>query len=138
MVNNMAEPKNAKEKTEMKNEKKSFKEKLIKVPKISRKKEDKAVKEEPTTLTSKDPYDILKFVLMTEKAVRMIESQNKLVFIVDRKSDKTEIKSAAENAFGTKIYDVKTMIDQMGRKKAFVKFAKSGEAGEIAIRLGII
>lgn len=65
MVNNMAEPKNAKEKTEMKNEKKSFKEKLIKVPKISRKKEDKAVNEEPTTLTSKDPYDILKFVLMT-------------------------------------------------------------------------
>jgi ribosomal protein L23 len=85
-----------------------------------------------------DPYDILKFVLMTEKAVRMVELQNKLVFVVDRKADKPTITSAAESAFGSKVTSVETMIDQSGRKKAFVKFEKPGEAGEIAIRLGII
>lgn len=91
-----------------------------------------------TALPANDPYDTLKFVLMTEKSVRMIESQNKLVFVVDRKSGKKEIRNAAEGAFNTKVMSVKTMIDQSGRKKAFVKFEKPGEAGEIAIRLGII
>ncbi|MCX6815714.1 MAG: 50S ribosomal protein L23 [Candidatus Aenigmarchaeota archaeon] len=85
-----------------------------------------------------DPYDVLKFVLMTEKAVRQIEAQNKLVFIVDRRAKKPKIKQAAEAAFNSKITSVQTMIDQAGRKKAFIKFEKAGEAGEIAIRLGII
>ena len=68
----------------------------------------------------------------------MIELQNKLVFIVNRKSTKDQIKSAAESVFQTKIDDVNTMIDQKGRKKAFIKFHEPGQAGEIAIRLGII
>jgi ribosomal protein L23 len=54
------------------------------------------------------------------------------------KSDKHGIRKAVEAAFQTHISDVNTMIDQKGRKRAFVKFAKPGEAGEIAIRLGII
>ncbi|MBI2579194.1 MAG: 50S ribosomal protein L23 [Candidatus Aenigmarchaeota archaeon] len=89
-------------------------------------------------VSAKDSLDTLKFVLMTEKAVQLIETQNKLVFIVDRGSAKNEIKKAAEDVFNTKVNGVTTTIDQEGRKKAFVKFAKEGEAGEIAIRLGII
>lgn len=85
-----------------------------------------------------DPFDVLRFVLMTEKSIQLIESQNKLVFIVDRRKDKTEIKRAIESAFQSKVQKVNTMIDQLGRKKAFVKFRESGQAGEIAIRLGII
>lgn len=85
-----------------------------------------------------DPYDIIKFVLMTEKAIRFIESQNRLVFVVDRKARRQEIKKAIESAFSSKITDVNVLIDQKGRKRAFVKFEKPGEAGEIAIRLGII
>jgi len=103
--------------------------------------EEKKVKEEIKQEVSPliaDPYEVLKFVLMTEKSVRMIEAQNKLVFIVSRKADRKEIKSAAESAFNSKVADVETLIDQRGRKKAFVKFEKPGEAGEIAIRLGII
>ncbi|MBI3190562.1 50S ribosomal protein L23 [archaeon] len=104
------------------------------MPKLGKKKE--AVVEEKKF--EGDPYDVLKFVLMTEKAVRMVELQNKLVFVVDRKADKPTIRLAAEAAFNSKITGVETMIDQSGRKKAFVKFEKPGEAGEIAIRLGII
>ncbi|MDI6721111.1 MAG: 50S ribosomal protein L23 [Candidatus Aenigmarchaeota archaeon] len=85
-----------------------------------------------------DPYDIIKFVLMTEKAIRFIETQNRLVFVVDRRSGRKDIKKAVETAFKTKISDVNVLIDQKGRKRAFVKFEKPGEAGEIAIRLGII
>ncbi len=85
-----------------------------------------------------DPFGTLRFVLMTEKAVQMIEAQNKLVFIVDRRSDKKEIKQAIEQAFQSSVKRVNTMIDESGRKKAFVKFREPGQAGEIAIRLGII
>ena len=85
-----------------------------------------------------DPFGTLRFVLMTEKAVQMIEAQNKLVFIVRRNSTKDGIKNAAESAFKSPIKDVQTLIDQKSRKKAFIKFAKEGDAGEIAIRLGII
>jgi large subunit ribosomal protein L23 len=105
---------------------------------LGSKKAQKEAKEKVISLPSRDPYDVLRFVLMTEKSVRQIEIQNKLIFIVDRKCGKKEIRSAAENAFKSEIADIKTVIDQRGRKKAFVKFAKPGEAGEIAIRLGII
>jgi large subunit ribosomal protein L23 len=85
-----------------------------------------------------DPYTILKFVLMTEKCVRMIEGENKLVFIVERKSDKGEIKAAFEQAFNAKVENVTTVIDQKSRKKAFIKLKEAGAAGDIAVRLGII
>ncbi len=81
---------------------------------------------------------IIEFVLMTEKAIQSIEKENQLTFIVKRKANKNEIKKSIESLFNTKIKSVKTLIDQKGRKKAFVKFEKEGEAGEIAIRLGII
>lgn len=101
------------------------------------KKKEQPRKEETLSL-KRDSYEVLKFVLMTEKAVRQIELQNKLVFIVDRKSDKSEIKAAAQAAFNSQISGVTTVIDQSGRKKAFVKFREPGAAGDIAVRLGII
>ncbi|MBI2971976.1 MAG: 50S ribosomal protein L23 [Candidatus Aenigmarchaeota archaeon] len=85
-----------------------------------------------------DPYAVLKFVVMTEKAVQHIERQNKLLFIVDRKANKQQIRQSAAQAFKANVSSVNTVIDQNGRKKAFIKFVKAGEAGEIAIRLGII
>ena len=85
-----------------------------------------------------DPFETIQFVLMTEKCVRMIEAQNKLVFVVRRNSDKKAVKKAVENAFQSAVAGITTMIDQDGRKRAFVKFDKAGVAGEIAIRLGII
>ena len=129
----MVENKTKNEKVEKKEERKSALKKIAGVMKV--KKEPK--EEEPKKIIE-DPFGILKFVLMTEKSVNMIEAQNKLVFIVDRRSTKDEIKNASETAFQTPIVDVKTMIDQKGRKKAFIKFKEPGQAGEIAIRLGII
>lgn len=95
-------------------------------------------KELPAPVQMDDPFRILRFVLMTEKSVQVIEKQNKLVFIVDRGADKKNIKAAVESAFNAPITGVQTMIDQQGRKKAFVKFRNAGAAGDIAIKLGII
>lgn len=114
-------------------ESKPKKESRLKMPKIRAEKK----KDEVVAQTS-DPYEVLRFVLMTEKAVRMVEAQNKLVFIVDRRYDKKEIKKAAETAFESAIESVNTSIDQKGRKKAYIRFVKPGQAGDIAVRLGII
>jgi large subunit ribosomal protein L23 len=113
-------------------------------------KEKKAKKEKPARVKKQkperkvvldktiDPFETVQFVLMTEKCVRMIESQNKLVFVVRRTADKKKIKKAIENAFQSPIESVTTMIDQRGRKRAFVRFSNAGAAGDIAIKLGII
>ena len=105
-------------------------------------KREKKVREAPEEIkqeiTQTEPFDVIKFVVMTEKAIQLIESQNKLVFVVDRNAEKKDIKKAVENAFSANVSNVQTMIDQLGRKKAFVRFAKAGEAGEIAIKLGIL
>ena len=39
---------------------------------------------------------IIKYPLSTEKAIRLMESENKLVFVVDDKASKQEIKKAIE------------------------------------------
>ncbi len=102
---------------------------------LGQKKVQEEVKELAQTI---DSFAVIKFVVMTEKAIQLIEKQNKLVFVVDRGATKDEIRKAAESAFSANVSKVQTNIDQLGRKKAFVRFAKPGEAGEIAIRLGII
>ena len=83
-------------------------------------------------------FHSIKFVLMTEKSVRIVEAQNKLVFITRRDARRDEIKKAVETAFGSPVEKVSTLIDQAGRKKAFVKFRNAGAAGDIAIKLGVI
>lgn len=110
------------------------------------KKEEKSVKKEKASKEKSmkkdfekvDAFKSLSFVLMTEKAIQLIETQNKLAFVVRRSATKSDIKKAIEHVFQTPVSKVNTVVDQDGRKKAFVRFAKQGEAGEIAIRLGII
>jgi large subunit ribosomal protein L23 len=80
----------------------------------------------------------LKFVYMTEKAIRNIEKENKIVFIVNRKSTKAEIKKSVEFEYNQKVSGIQTLIDQKGRKRATIKFEKANAAGDIAIKLGII
>merc|ERR1719473_384523 len=49
-----------------------------------------------------DQYRVLKFPLTTESAMKKIEDNNTLVFIVDIRSNKNQIKSAIK-----KLYDIK-------------------------------
>ena len=85
-----------------------------------------------------DPWTILLYPLLTEKAIGKIESENKLVFIVNRKSSKKQIRWATEKAFNVKVVNVKTLIDRKGRKKAWIKLSKKYPAAEIATRLGML
>ena len=82
--------------------------------------------------------EILLYPLMTEKAVSLIETQNKLTFIVDLRASKGDIKRAFEKLFEVKVAEVKTLITPDGRKKAYIKLKPEYDASDIAVRLGIL
>lgn len=86
----------------------------------------------------KDPYEIVKNPLATEKAVRIMEAENKLIFIVDKKATKQEIKKAVEELFKVKVKKVNTLIDMKGRKKAYLKLSAETPAIDIATQMGMI
>lgn len=85
-----------------------------------------------------NPYDIIKNPLATEKAVRLMEAENKLIFIVNRKADKFDIKKAAEELLKIKIDSINTMITSSGKKKAYLTLNKENKALDIATKLGLM
>lgn len=85
-----------------------------------------------------DPHEVILYPLMTEITSRMIERENKVVFIVDRRATKVDIKRAVEELYQVKVKDVNTLITREGTKKAFVKLAPEYSATELAVKLGIL
>lgn len=85
-----------------------------------------------------EPFAIIKYPLMTEKTTRLMQNENKLTFIVDRKSNKQAIKQAVEQAFKVKVSYVNTYITPAGKKRAYVSLAKEHPAIDIATQLGLI
>ena len=84
-----------------------------------------------------DPYKIIKYPLSTEKSIRLMESQNKLIFVVDIDADKDVIKKAVEEMFKVSVEDVKTLV-MKGEKRAYVKFSEKNPAIDIATQLGLM
>lgn len=103
--------------------------------KKSEKKEAKRALSEAEVAKS---WKILSFPHTTEKSIGLIEKENTLVFVVDRRANKSQIKNAVENALGAKVESIRTLITQDNMKKAYVKLGKGSSASEIAIRMGII
>jgi large subunit ribosomal protein L23 len=85
--------------------------------------------------SQKDLFDIIKYPILTLKAIRLIE-QNQYVFAVDSNVDKSSIKMAIEQLFNVKVVSVNTSMfpvkkNRVGKylgkkalyKKALVKLA---------------
>lgn len=85
-----------------------------------------------------DPWKIIHYPLLSEKAIAKIETENKLVFIVNRKSNKKQIKWAVEKALDVEVDSVRTMVNQKGEKRAWIKLDKKYPASEIATRFGML
>ena len=85
-----------------------------------------------------DPERTIKYPLATEKSIRLMESENKLIFVVDKRSTKADIKRAIEEVFKAKVIKVNTFISPDGKKKAYVKFSMETPAIDIATNLGLM
>jgi large subunit ribosomal protein L23 len=84
------------------------------------------------------PDQIITYPLMTESASVMVERDNKLIFIVNLKADKKDIKRAVETMYEVKVDNVNVLITPQGVKKAFVKLKPEFRASDVAIKLGIL
>ena len=80
----------------------------------------------------------LKHIVPSEKATKMIDSENKIQLIVDLRATKSEIKREVERVFETPVRSVRTMITFKGEKKAIIELEEEGKAKEIGTSLGIL
>lgn len=75
--------------------------------------------------------------ITTEKAVKIIEIENTLIFEVERSAKKNEIKKEFEGLFGVKIKKIRTLIKQ-NKKIVYIKLDKKNPAIDVATKLGMI
>jgi large subunit ribosomal protein L23 len=73
----------------------------------------------------------------TEKAVRLIDLDNTLVFEVVRQADKESIKKEFEGAFAVKVDKVRTN-QRNNVKYVYIKLTKAFKAADLATKLGVI
>ena len=74
--------------------------------------------------------------IVTEKTTLMMEKENKITFLVNRKATKEAIKNEVESRFDVKVTKVNIMIAKNG-KKAIVTLAKEFSAEDVGGRMGI-
>jgi len=73
----------------------------------------------------------------SEKAVKMIEMDNTLLFETSRNEDKESIAKEVEGLFKVKVEKVRTLI-KLNKKYAYVKLNKANPAIDVATKLGMI
>ena len=83
-------------------------------------------------------FNILRNPISTEKAIRIIETQNTLLFEVSMEATKPLIKKAIQDQFKVKVEKVNTYITRKGKKRAYIKLSKDSIATDIATNLGMI
>uniref|UniRef100_G3MMK9 Large ribosomal subunit protein uL23 N-terminal domain-containing protein n=2 Tax=Amblyomma TaxID=6942 RepID=G3MMK9_AMBMU len=90
------------------------------------------------TRTRLDQFSIIKHPLTTESAMKKIEDNNTLVFIVHLRANKHQIKTAVKKLYDIDVANVNTLIRPDGQKKAYVRLAPDYDALDVANKIGII
>lgn len=85
-----------------------------------------------------EEHNIIKYALSSEKSLRLMESENKLIFVVDKGASKSEIKKAIEGLFNASVMKVNTFITPSGEKRAYIAFSPETQAIDIATNLGLM
>ncbi len=75
--------------------------------------------------------------ITSEKAVRLIEAENTLLFQTERKRKKPEIKKEIEDMFNVKVEKIRTFI-KSNIKHVYVRLDKKNPAIDVATKLGMI
>merc|ERR1711976_56057 len=85
-----------------------------------------------------DHFKVMKYPLTTESAMKKIEDNNTLVFIVDKRANKPKIRHAVKKMYDIDVAKVNTLIRPDGEKKAYVRLAPDYDALDVANKIGII
>jgi len=85
-----------------------------------------------------DAYNIIQYPLTTEAAMKKIEDNNTLVFVVHLKANKAHVKAAVKKLYEVDVDKVNTLIRPDGKKKAYVRLGPDNDALDVANKIGII
>ncbi|VDO15433.1 unnamed protein product [Rodentolepis nana] len=85
-----------------------------------------------------DPFRIIRHPVTTEAAMKKIEDNDTLVFVVDRRANKPAIKAAVQEMYKIKVAKVNTLNCPKNIKKAYVKLPPDFDALDVANKIGII
>lgn len=69
----------------------------------------------------RDPRDIIKRPIITEKSSDLIASDNKYTFVVDKKANKTEVKYAVKQLFNVEVEKV-NIINVLPKRRRVGRF----------------
>mgnify|MGYP006267982453 FL=1 len=89
-------------------------------------------------MPAKDVQAVIKYPLVSEDAVTLIEAENKITFIVDAGASKNDVRRAVEELYEVRVDRVNSVITPEGRKKAYVKLTADYKASDLAVKLGIL
>ena len=84
-----------------------------------------------------DSYSIIIKPHVTEKTMNLIDMNNEITFVVNRKANKQQIKKAFEELYDEKVAKVNTHISPKGVKVAYIKLVEEEMAEELAVRMGV-
>jgi len=82
--------------------------------------------------------EVIRYPLISEDTVTLIEKENKITFIVNPKARKKDIERAVRELYEVDVESINTLVTLDGRKKAYVKFKPEFKAADLAVRLGIL
>ena len=85
-----------------------------------------------------DKFTIIKHPLTTESAMKSIEDRNTLVFIVDLRANKHQIRQAIKQLYNISVQKVNTLVTPLATKKAYARLAPDYDALDVANKIGII
>ncbi|MFC7046582.1 50S ribosomal protein L23 [Halobacteriaceae archaeon GCM10025711] len=80
---------------------------------------------------------VIDYPLVTEKAMNLMDFDNKLQFVVDLDATKPEIREEVERRYDVTVDDVNTMVTMKGQKKAIITLSADDDAQEVASRIGV-
>ena len=83
-------------------------------------------------------YEILIHPVISEKAVNLIESSNKITFRVNRNATASDVKKAMEEVYKVKVVKINMLNDTKGNKKAIIKLDAKFKASELSSKLGMV
>ncbi len=87
---------------------------------------------------SLEDLDVIYYPLVTEKAVNMIDAENKITFVVSDKANKNNVKAIVEKTYNVKVKSVNIVRDRKGRKKAILRLSKENKAQDLATKIGVL
>lgn len=80
----------------------------------------------------------VKYPLSNEKAIRLMEAENTLVFVIDRRATKEDVRRSIMETFKVKVERINTYTTPAGKKRAYVCLSADNPAIDIMTQLGLM